>query len=267
MGALRIVVSSITVALMISAMARADSKKAAQDQRLELIRGLTAEFATVKAYLPRSKKPLQFDASGTWDKEKWQEAGNQFGPAARIGDLIQVTHVDVKRDSIILELNNGLKSQNGHWYDHVQIGMGQSTTPIGSRQSTAQGGTVIEIYFSDGTESVTSSQVKKLLTPVLDFEKHSVTEQYLTQLPPEIKQAVQEKRAIKGMDRDAVLMALGHPNRKTRETKDGQELEDWIYGEPPGRVTFVTFSGAKVIQVKEAYADLGGSVAATPTQP
>jgi hypothetical protein len=30
---------------------------------------------------------------------------------------------------------------------------------------------------------------------------------------------------------------------------------------PPGKITFVTFAGSKVIQVKDTYAGLGGSVA------
>jgi hypothetical protein len=42
---------------------------------------------------------------------------------------------------------------------------------------------------------------------------------------------------------------------------DGEELEDWIYGLPPGRITFVTFNGNKVKKVKESYAGLGGSTA------
>jgi len=65
------------------------------------------------------------------------------------------------------------------------------------------------------------------------------------------------------MNRDQVLMAVGRPIRKSRELKEGTEIEDWIYGEPPGRVSFVTFSGDKVIHVKETYAGLGGSVAET----
>ena len=70
-------------------------------------------------------------------------------------------------------------------------------------------------------------------------------------LPPEIKQAVKENRAIEGMDRDQVIMALGKPRTKVRETKEGIEREDWIYGLPPGKVTFVTFADGKVIRVKE----------------
>jgi len=50
-----------------------------------------------------------------------------------------------------------------------------------------------------------------------------------------------------------------------RETADGVELEDWVYGLPPGRITFVTFKGDKVVTVKEEYAGLG-NIAQSPPQ-
>ena len=106
-----------------------------------------------------------------------------------------------------------------------------------------------------------SSEVKKMLAPVLDFEKRSATELYAENLPPEVQTAIRDKKVIKGMDRDQVLMALGHPDHKSREVKDGLELEDWVFGRPPGKITFVTFNGSKVIRVKEDYAGLGTEVA------
>src|ERR1022692_2776460 len=38
------------------------------EDRVELTRGLTAEYATVKALLPRSSRALVFDAAGGYDK-------------------------------------------------------------------------------------------------------------------------------------------------------------------------------------------------------
>jgi len=67
-----------------------------------------------------------------------------------------------------------------------------------------------------------------------------------------------------GMDRDQVVMALGRPTHKSRETLDGLEVEDWVFGAPPGKITFVTFNGDKVIKVKESYAGLGTEVADPP---
>lgn len=240
----------------------ADSKKSAEDQRIELVRGLSAEYATVKAYLPRSKKPLEIDAAtGAYDKNAWQVVGRENGPAARTGELVQVTKIEVEKDAIILEVNGGFKGpKSGHWYDKVQVSGPISGGPVngGSTAGPAQGGTSIAVRFSGGIGDITSSEIKKLLTPVLDFEKHSVTEQYVDTLTPELKKAVQEKRAVEGMDRDTVLLAMGRPNRKSRDVQDGVEFEDWIYGEPPGRVTFVTFKGQKVARVKDMYANPGG---------
>lgn len=242
----------------------ADSKKAAEDQHIDLVRGLSFEWATVKTQLPHSKKPLDFDSTGTWDKQKWDDIEREVGPAAKPGELIQVTHVGIEKDAIVLELNHGTKTQ-GHWYDRVQVGMGGQTRPVGDpTANVAANGTYLTVHFKDGLGNVTSADIKKMLAPVLDFDKHTATAQYVDTLPPEIKKAVQEKKAIVGMDRDQVLLALGRPVRKTREAKDGEEQEDWIYGEPPGRVTFVTFAANKVIRIKETYAGLGGSIAEGP---
>jgi len=42
-----------------------------------------AEYGTVKVLLPRSKKPLEFDAKTGYDKNQWAEIGKEAGPAAR----------------------------------------------------------------------------------------------------------------------------------------------------------------------------------------
>jgi hypothetical protein len=252
-----------------AASLHADSKKSAEDQRIELLRGLTAEYATVKTYLPRSKSPLRIEApTGEYDKQQWQAIGRADGPAARTGEQMQVTKVTIERDAIILDLNGGYKGvKTGHWYDKIQVQGPISGGPVnsGSTAPPAQGGTTVALHFSEGLGDITSAEVKKILAPVLDFEKHSVTEDYVDTLSPEMKKAVQEKRAIEGMDRDAVLAAIGRPTRKSRDVQDGVEFEDWIYGEPPGRVTFVTFKGQKVVRVKEMYANPGGSVS-VPTK-
>ena len=257
----------VLAAFVAVASLHGDSKKLTLDQRVEIMRGITAEYATVRAPLPRSKKPLEFDAgNGTWDKKKWDEVGRELGPAARIGDLVQVTHVEIDKDRIVLEINNGMKGK-GKWTDHIQIGIGASTTPISQRATNAPSGTSIAVLFDGPIGEMTAADVKKVLTPVLDFEKHSATENYVDTLPPEFKKAIEEKKPVEGMDRDQVLLALGRPVRKTRESKDGVDYEDWIYGQPPGRMTFVTFAGAKVVRVKDTYAGLGGTIAETPPQP
>jgi hypothetical protein len=245
----------------------AGDTKLTDDDRIELLRGLTAEYATVKTYLPRSKKPLEFDSHGNWDKEKWQEAGREFGPAARIGDLVQITKVSIESDKILLEINGGMKGK-GHWYDHVQVGMGGGTAPVNTNQNTnAPSGTYLAVVFDKRVPPVKTAELKKLLAPVLDFEKHSATVNYVETLPAPVQEAIKQKKAIEGMDRDQVILAMGKPRHKERATdKEGAEIEDWIYGEPPGIITFVVFTGSKVSKVRESYASVGGSTAA-PLQP
>jgi hypothetical protein len=237
------------------------AEKLTFDQRVEIVRGMTAEYATVKTYLPRSKKPLEFKATGEYDKAQWEEAGKQMGPAARVGDLVQITKVDIDDAKIVFEINGGTKGKR-KWYERIEIGMGNSTRPVSQNGHTAApGGTVIALLFDEKTPPLEAAEIKKLLAPLLDFEKRTATEQLIDTLPPEVAQAVKEQRAIEGMDRDQVMLALGKPKSKIRETKEGLDTEDWIYGQPPGKMTFVTFANGKVIRVKDTYAGLGGQTA------
>ena len=234
-------------------------------ERVELTRGLTAEYATVKQYLPRSRKPLAFESSGAWDKQQWEQIGKQTGAAARVGDLVKVTKVTLNDQSITLEINGG--SRGGRkWYRNVEVGVGGATNPVSRNDSNSPGGTAIEILFHKPLTPMKAGEVKKMLAALLDFERHSVTEIYSETLPPEVRQAIKEKRALEGMDREQVVLALGRPDRKSREVKDGMELEDWVFGRPPGKIVFVTFNGNKVIRVKESYAGLGSEVT-TPRPP
>ncbi len=239
----------------------ADEKKLTDEEKLELIRNLTAEYATAKVTLPRSKKPLEFQSDGQWDHAKWSEAGREFGPAARAGDLIQVTKIDIDNDKIIFEINGGLKTKK-KWYERIEVGTGTRTTPVGRTDGTMATGTYIALVFPKNVPAVDSSEFKRMLKPILDFEKRSATENYVDSLPEPIKEAIKAKKAVEGMNREQVLLAMGRPREKLRETRDdGLDYEDWIYGQAPGRITFVTFKGKTVTTVKESYAALGGSTA------
>jgi hypothetical protein len=259
--------AALTLALAALPVPLLSSDKLTFDERVELVRGLNFEYATAKQFLPRSKKPLNYESSGTYDKKQWEEIAKQMGPAARTGDLVQITKVTLEDDKILLEINGGLKSGR-HWYDRVQIGMGTQTAPVSGREIHPTTGTNIEILFHKPLAGLTSADVKKMLAPLLDFEKRSATQLYAASLPPAIQKAVAEKRVVEGMDRDQVLLAVGHPVHKSRETdKDGLEIEDWVYGTPPGKITFVTFNGNKVIKVKEEYAGLGSEAAGPEPTP
>src|SRR6185437_2708861 len=169
-----------------AALLHADSKKAKEDQRLELLRGLLSEWATVKVPLPRSRKALEFDSTGTWNKQQWQAAMDEAGPAGKAGDQVQITKVEIQKDQIVLQINGGTNG-GAHWYDKVQVDNGGPSQPLsGGTPDQHLPGTNITVRFSGGIGDTNSKEVKKLLKPVLDFDKRSVMENPLEDLPPEI---------------------------------------------------------------------------------
>jgi hypothetical protein len=259
--------SLLAAAWLVWGPASAQDRNLTGEERVELIRGLTAEYATAKAAIPRSKDPLPLNIQGTIDQKRWTAAGRQNGPAAKSGDLVQITKVTLEDKRIVLEINGGM-SGGRKWYQRIEVGTGQQTVPLNSgSQTVAVAGTALALVFPGRLPPVKTAEVKKLLAPVLDFTRRSASETYVESLPPEIQEAVKQKKAVEGMKRDQVLLALGQPVNKVRTTVDGTEYEDWIYGRPPGRIVFVTFEGDEVVRVKESYAGLGGSVAAPLPSP
>jgi hypothetical protein len=126
-------------------------------------------------------------------------------------------------------------------------------------------GTAVVLEFGQDIDpDIQVAAVKKMLSAIFDFDRHSATESYVENLPPEIQAAIKAQKVIEGMDREQVQLVLGKPRLKSRETKDGTDFEDWVYGIAPGKITFVTFEGKKVVRVKESYAGLGGEISAKP---
>ncbi len=248
---------TIVAILLAAASLQADTKKLTQDQRRELVRGLTAEWAKAKIVLPVSKKPLPFDSLGEWDEEAWRNENYKNGPAARPGDMVQITKVEVDDDKIKIQLNDG--SKKGSFWDNVQIGGAANQVPIQRPKTNAMAGTSIEIKFPDSIGDIDAAGVKKILAKVLDFDKRTSTESYMDSLPEPIREAIKAKKVIVGMDREQVLLSMGTPVNKSRETKEDVDYEDYIYGKPPGVMTFVTFAGAKVAKIYESYAGINGS--------
>jgi hypothetical protein len=256
------VVGLLAASLLFSLTAGlAVADKLSLDERVEITRGLMAEFAKSKVTLPRTKKSLAYPSDGNYNRDAWQKALLENGPASRVGDEIQITRVLIEDKKILLEINGGMKS-GGHWYDHVEVGMGGGMSGVNRNQNGRQSaGSQIALTFPKGVPSVTVGEIKAMLSPLFDFSPHSATQAYVEALPAPIKKGIEEQRAVEGMNREQVVLAMGRPKNKSRETRDGDEVEDWVYGEPPGKVTFVTFSEGKVIKIREDYADVGGYTA------
>lgn len=236
-----------------------------ESERAGIIREMMAEHGTAKLLIPRSKKALDLHTDGTHDEDGWSDALDKFGPAARVGDMVEITKVEFKGSRLIIELNHGLKGGRKWWHRIQVAGNRNQGTSLGSTADVyAPGGTKIAVVYDEDIPSMQADDLRALLKPVLDFEQRSAAELYIDKLPEEFQVAIKEKTVVEGMDRDMVLLAKDRPDRKVRDIKDGIETEDWIYGVPPGDVTFVTFEDGTVINIKETYANIGGQVKRDP---
>lgn len=224
-----------------------------EESRIWILRGLQAEFGTLRKQLPRGEDGLPLDHTGTIDNDELQRLVNNNGVAIKPGEVVQITGVQFKKDSIIFEINGGGKKKR-KWFQNIEVGMGGgSTRPINQDQSMQMPtGSTIVLGFGGPIPDVTPDEVKKMLEPVLDFTRRSASVMYIETLPKEIQEAIKNHQVVAGMDREMVLAAKGRPERKIRERrKDGLEVEEWLYGAAPSKIMFVVFDGDQVIEVKE----------------
>lgn len=238
-----------------------------EESRMMILRNVDGEFARVLTSLPGGRKGFHFRAGEPIDQNALRKAIQSSGAALNTGDNVQITKLDFQGKSILVDLNGGGRKQSS-WKNHVQMQIGLPTEPVQTRTQTTstdgvgpvisekKTGATLFLDFDRTLPDMTPDQVKQYLSTVLDFSKQrSASVQYTETLPPKVQEAIAQKRAEVGMDRDEVLAAMGRPERKVREREpDGSETEDWIYGHPPGRTTFVRFTGEKVSKV-DSYPD------------
>lgn len=229
--------------------------KLTSENRLGIVRSLGYEYATTRKPLPAGKKGLEIKATGDVDERTLRQELANHGAAVPTGDIIQITGIEFKSDQIILEINGGGKAKKKKWHERIQVsvGGGGGSVPVTGQSGNAEvspDGSAVILRFSGYIPDLTPDEVRDRLSAVFDFSRRTAAVPWIETLPEEIQQAIREKRAVVGMNREMVLAALGRPNQKVRETRNATEEEDWIYGYPPF-VTFVTFVGDEVVRVKE----------------
>jgi hypothetical protein len=229
------------------------------ESRLEIVRFVSGEFAKAVKPLPGGKKGFHMTVGKPLDESALRRAVSIGGPAVNTGDSVQITHIEFRDKTLVFDLNGG-GHQKSHWRDHIQIGMsgGGGQTISNQQASNAapgyQGtGATVFLDFDKPLPDMTPDELKGLLAGILDFSKQrSAAVQWVETLPPEMQQAIKDKHVVAGMNQEMVVAALGKPDRKVRERDpEGIEKEDWIYGQPPDKMTFVTFQGDKVVRVRE----------------
>jgi hypothetical protein len=242
---------------------KAKSTTLQEQSKLDLIRYVSGEFAKATRNLPAGKEGFLLYVDKPLSQELLERAVATHGAAVHIGDAAQITKLEFRDHSIAVDVNGGGRGKK-HWRDHIQIGMGGSiptartTTTTPDQENGPPGmqpgmGSTIFLEFSKAVPDLTPEELKKLLSPFLDFAKQrSASVHWVDTLPPEVKKAIQDRRPTVGMDREEVVAAIGKPEHKVRERdSDGNEIEDWIYGQPPSKTVFVRFMGDRVTSVKQ----------------
>lgn len=234
---------------------RAKPPKLTAENRLGIVRSLGYEYATTRKPLPAGKKGLEVKTTGEVDEAKLRQELTNHGAAVPTGEIIQITGIEFKGDRIILEVNGGGKTKKKKWHERIRISAGGAggSVPVTGQTSSgeiAPNGSAVILRFSDYIPDLTPEEVRERLSAVFDFSRRTATVPWIETLPEEFQQAIREKRAVVGMNREMVLAALGRPNQRVRESRNGVEEEDWVYGHPPF-VTFVTFVGDDVVRVRE----------------
>ena len=251
---MRTVVVALAIALLAApGVAKDEPRRLSSESRVTIIRQLSSEFAKSKKPFPAGKQSVELEAGKAWNEAQAKQLIANFGTAIRPGDLVQITRISFKDDRIIFELNGGGKKRR-RWYEGIQVGVGGP--PVSVQRPDAGKlamGSWLTLIFPGPVPDLTPGQLKEYLAPALDFsQQRSATQNWVESLPKEFQEAIKARKAIVGMDRDMVLTAMGRPDRKVREKDaEGVEKEDWIYGFPPAKTTFVTFVADKVVSVKE----------------
>jgi hypothetical protein len=237
-------------------------KNTLQDQsRLDLIRYVSGEFAKATKPLPGGKEGFLVYVGKPLSTELLERAVATHGAAINTGDNVQITKLEFHEHSIVVDVNGGGRGKK-NWKDHIQIGMSGGPTMSTGQTQTSEGGppgvqpglgSTLILEFTKAVPDLTPDELKQILSPFLDFSRQrSASVHWTDTLPPEMKKAIQDRRAAVGMDRDEVIAAIGKPEHKVRERDaEGNEIEDWIYGQPPSKTVFVRFQGDRVTSVRQ----------------
>jgi hypothetical protein len=227
------------------------------ESRLEIVRYVAGEFGRIVRPLPAGKGGYRYDPRTHFDDATLKNWEASHGSTGEPGQTVQITRIDFREKELEIEINGGGK-RHTNWRDHLQVGLspGPATTsptkPTGSAGASAPGATLV-LAYGGPVPDMGPDDLKRDLSAFLDFSsEHSAATNWAETLPAPFKQAIQERRAIAGMNHDMVMAALGRPDQKVRERNDqDEETEDWIYGSPPEKTVFVTFIGDKVVRVRE----------------
>jgi hypothetical protein len=228
--------------------------------KLNLIRYVSGEFAKATKPLPAGKEGFLVYVGKPINADMLERAVATHGAAVRAGDSVQISRLEFRDHQIVVDLNGGGRGKK-RWRDriHLEVGGIPTATTTSTQQETGPPGmqpgmgSTVYLEFPKSVPDLTPDELKQLLTPFLDFAKQrSASVQWIDTLPPDIRKAINDRRPTLGMDREMVVAAIGRPDHKVRERdSEGNDIEDWIYGQPPSKTVFVRFTGERVTSIKQ----------------
>jgi hypothetical protein len=230
------------------------SAQISRDARYEILRTVIADQASARIGLPFGADGVDISDTGQINKDKLERDIRKNGQSIETGKIVTVTDISFDNDKIEIELDGGGKNKKS-FFDRIEVGvgMGNKTAPVNRDDKTAKakGSKVVVRFANKVPEDLKPEQLKEILSPLLDFNKHNFMKTGLESLPVEFQEAVKVKEARIGMDRSTVLLALGRPDNKFRETKNGIYSEQWLYYQRGLRALFVTFEDNVVVEIKQ----------------
>jgi sulfur carrier protein ThiS len=252
-SALRILLLLAMAAGLVSA-----EDKLSEAQRVEIIRAFLAESPFVHRALPRGKGGVHIAEDGkiTPSEAELNQLIAQSGPAAKPGERVRISAVRFVHRGIIFDINGGPVKRK-KWPDHINVGIGgidpRASQPrqIDPNADLTYNGSLVFLALKEDVALLTADHIKDLLSTVLDFKATNVAEAYQKSLPPLVAAAVKNHHVLVGMDKEMVTCAMGRPPRRLRESQEGQDYEEWIYGAPPRDVEFIRFVDDKVVRIED----------------
>jgi hypothetical protein len=237
----------------------ASPPKITEAQRIAIIQLLVAKVGIARAPLPPDKHGIILSPQGAiLNRGSVESALQDTGDSAKIGDRVAITAITFKGDRIVFAINGG--PHKSHWYSHISLGMGSSVQPVVTKAPSGPHGALITLKFPHAVPPLSPQQVQSALATLIDWDRPSRAEEMVRSLPPSVRSAIQAHHALVGMTPGMVVAALGRTGNKIRERdRQGQTYEDWIYGKPPARTTFVRFIGERVTRIT-VYLPNGGQI-------
>lgn len=242
---------SLLVILIVSVPAHAQISR---DARYNIIRTVLADTASARMPLPFGSDGVEVSDSGEINKDKLARDMQKNGLAIETGKVVTVTDISFDDNKVNIELDGGGKNKKS-LLDRIQVGVGTDTAqvPISPNDKTAKakGSKIVVRFAKKVPEGLRPEQLKEILSSILDFEKHNFMKTGIESLPTEFQEAVKAKEARIGMDKSTVILAMGRPDDRIRETKNSLPTETWIYKLRGQRTVFVEFENNVVVEIKQ----------------